>query len=413
MASTLNKLAMHSFLKTSNSDFVTTEYQKFMPECPSPGYFSEAELNAVFYDRKADILKENCCEFDYAQGVVKLTDKQAIETSRSVTIEMVKKLGKSVISSNAIGTSLPCCMFEPRSEIDRFGELWRLIAYYYTKAGNITDKIERMKLVATAEIAGNYLSMRKMKSFNPLLGETFECFTSDGSQISLEQISHHPPITAYYAEGPKKCYTHSGSEEVDGSFQGNSLLISMKSRGSLKFKDNQEIIWIKRPSIKIGGIMFGETCMLIKGPCIFMDKKNKIKCAIFFDYGEKKGMFTTSKTVSKDKVEGIIYIPKEGGEFSGSERRVSELKDIKTEIARIKGSWFENVAINDVNYWHVDKIMPLKIILPKNPLPSDCRYREDMIYLRRKNVSYADAWKDALEIRQRQDRAQREKYSKK
>lgn len=40
------------------------------------------------------------------------------------------------------------------------------------------------------------------KPFNPILGETFQAVLSDGSEIFLEQISHHPPISAYQLDGP-------------------------------------------------------------------------------------------------------------------------------------------------------------------------------------------------------------------
>ena len=38
------------------------------------------------------------------------------------------------------------------------------------------------------------------KPFNPLLGETYEIFENDGLKLISEQISHHPPVTAYYGE---------------------------------------------------------------------------------------------------------------------------------------------------------------------------------------------------------------------
>ncbi len=40
------------------------------------------------------------------------------------------------------------------------------------------------------------------KPFNPILGETWQASLSDGSQMFMEQISHHPPVTAFNLEGP-------------------------------------------------------------------------------------------------------------------------------------------------------------------------------------------------------------------
>ena len=40
------------------------------------------------------------------------------------------------------------------------------------------------------------------KPFNPILGETWEAGLPDGTQIFIEQISHHPPISAFQMNGP-------------------------------------------------------------------------------------------------------------------------------------------------------------------------------------------------------------------
>ena len=39
--------------------------------------------------------------------------------------------------------------------------------------------------------------------------------------------------------------------------------------------------------------------------------------------------------------------------------------------------------------WHIDKIEPMIPLPVPNALPSDCRYREDLIWLSRENEAYA------------------------
>jgi hypothetical protein len=43
---------------------------------------------------------------------------------------------------------------------------------------------------------------RWRKPFNPILGETWQARLSDGSSIFLEQICHHPPVSAFHMDGP-------------------------------------------------------------------------------------------------------------------------------------------------------------------------------------------------------------------
>jgi hypothetical protein len=40
------------------------------------------------------------------------------------------------------------------------------------------------------------------KPFNPILGETWQASLSDGTTMLMEQISHHPPVSAFHMEGP-------------------------------------------------------------------------------------------------------------------------------------------------------------------------------------------------------------------
>jgi len=40
------------------------------------------------------------------------------------------------------------------------------------------------------------------KPFNPILGETWQAHLADGTSIFLEQISHHPPVSAFQLTGP-------------------------------------------------------------------------------------------------------------------------------------------------------------------------------------------------------------------
>ena len=61
---------------------------------------------------------------------------------------------------------------------------------------------------------------RTRKPFNPILGETYELVTPNFRFVS-EQVSHHPPISAYFAEG--KGYTTTANTNVKNYFWGSSL----------------------------------------------------------------------------------------------------------------------------------------------------------------------------------------------
>ena len=56
-----------------------------------------------------------------------------------------------------------------------------------------------MKLVTLFYIGMSNLYLKILKPFNPILGETFEC-SFGGIPVYTEQISHHPPISAFYCK---------------------------------------------------------------------------------------------------------------------------------------------------------------------------------------------------------------------
>jgi hypothetical protein len=75
---------------------------------------------------------------------------------------------------------------------------------YLTMAAKETDPAERIKHILSFILAPTWvnptvLSMRS--PLNPILGETLQREFKTGEKLFCEQISHHPPITAYALNG--------------------------------------------------------------------------------------------------------------------------------------------------------------------------------------------------------------------
>lgn len=103
--------------------------------------------------------------------------------------------------------TLPVSFNEPTSLLQRVAEDMEYTDLLDTAADRI-DSTERMVYVA-AFAASEYASTigRVAKPFNPLLGETYEYVRPDkGYRFFIEQVSHHPPIGAAWAESPKWDY---------------------------------------------------------------------------------------------------------------------------------------------------------------------------------------------------------------
>ena len=114
---------------------------------------------------------------------------------------------KSMIGKDMTKMTLPVSFNEPTSLLQRVAEDMEYTDLLDTAADRV-DSTERMVYVA-AFAASEYASTigRVAKPFNPLLGETYEYVRPDkGYRFFIEQVSHHPPIGAAWAEAPKWDY---------------------------------------------------------------------------------------------------------------------------------------------------------------------------------------------------------------
>ena len=131
------------------------------------------------------------------------------------------------IVKNAIGKDLtripvPVNFCEPLSMVQRFAEEMEY-ADLLNRASECEDPMVRLQYVAAFAVSG-YASTdcRVTKPFNSLLGETFEnVCAKDGYRYLSEQVSHHPPITAIWAEGPR--WRLQGEVKVKNKFWGKSM----------------------------------------------------------------------------------------------------------------------------------------------------------------------------------------------
>lgn len=114
---------------------------------------------------------------------------------------------KSMIGKDMTKMTLPVSFNEPTSLLQRVCEDMEYADLLDTAADR-ADSTERLVYVA-AFAASEYASTigRVAKPFNPLLGETYEYVRPDkGYRFFIEQVSHHPPIGAAWAEASKWDY---------------------------------------------------------------------------------------------------------------------------------------------------------------------------------------------------------------
>ncbi|KHO00199.1 oxysterol binding protein [Metarhizium album ARSEF 1941] len=181
---------------------------------------------------------------------------------------------KSMIGKDMTKMTLPVSFNEPTSLLYRCGEDMEY-ADLLDLAAERHDSIERLIYVA-AFAASEYASTigRVAKPFNPLLGETFEYVRPDKNyRFFIEQVSHHPPIGAAWAESPN--WEYWGESAVKSKFYGKSFDINPLGTWFLKLRPTaggkEDLYTWKKVTSSVIGIITGNPTVDNYGP---MEIKN-------------------------------------------------------------------------------------------------------------------------------------------
>lgn len=167
---------------------------------------------------------------DYANkstGGVDFKNKEVISLLRSSGYEILKQIGKKIISGdfNLTTISFPIKVMIPMTILQTIAKSVFQFPIYLNLASLQIDPLEKFKFVIVATMSCYHSSSYILKPMNPILGETFETLFEDGSKIYLEQTSHHPPISHFLMIGPNNFYKFHGFSNFKSSAGLNSLKV--------------------------------------------------------------------------------------------------------------------------------------------------------------------------------------------
>ena len=127
---------------------------------------------------------------------------------------------KEFVGRDLTRITMPIFVNEPLSFMQRISESF----LHHTLMQKIIEKnpIERLEyFAANYALFQSSHTYRTLKPFNPLLGETYELRNEEkGFFFVAEQVSHHPPITAFYLQTPR--FRGNASLGYSLNFWGNS-----------------------------------------------------------------------------------------------------------------------------------------------------------------------------------------------
>ncbi|WFD17879.1 hypothetical protein MCAP1_000088 [Malassezia caprae] len=246
----------------------------------------------------------------------------------------------SLISQLRIGkdlskVTLPTFVLEPRSMLERVTDFLSHPDILFD-ADRMENPEERFLAILTYYMSGWHIKPKGVKKpYNPVLGEFFRCtYTypngTHGVYIA-EQVSHHPPISAYYYVSPENNVLIYGDLRPKSKFLGNSAATIMggESRVVLLNKLADGEYTISMPNMYARGIMFGKMVFELGDQSNVTNVANDISCHIDF---KVKGYFGGTYNAIGAK---INHHGRTTGELTGKWSEAMEYKDTQTGKSRV------------------------------------------------------------------------------
>ncbi|XP_049782950.1 oxysterol-binding protein-related protein 8 [Schistocerca nitens] len=250
--------------------------------------------------------------------------EELAEENKSLIWYLVKQVRPGMDLSKVV---LPTFILEPRSFLDKLSD-----SYYHadilSQAVLEDDAFTRMKGVVKWYLSGLYKKPKGLKKpYNPILGETFRCYwehpNSSRTFYIAEQISHHPPVSAFYVTNRRDGFCISASILAKSKFYGNSTSAILDGVAVLTFLPRGEDYSITIPYAHCKGILMGTLTMELGG-------KVTIEC-------EKTGY----RTEIEFKLKPFLGGAEQTNMISG------QLKLGKETLATLDGYWDSSVFIKD------------------------------------------------------------------
>jgi len=319
-------------------------------------------------------------------------DEAELKRQRGVAWELLKGVGNSLLEGkDLVNTTLPIHLFEPRSFLERLTDTWAYAPRFLSAAGASVDPVERLKNVVAFAISGLHLLSTSRKPFNPIIGETYQALFPDGTEVFCEQSTHHPPASNWEVIDKNHTFHFWGYGIWSASCRGNTIKGTQKGPNNIDFADGSRVSYTL-PDVNIKGVMWGERVIELGGTMVFTDETNSIACEVIFNpnaVGFVRSFFKKAKDPA-DTITGEIY------------RTTSRKRTEADTICQIEGSWLTHLDIGGKKYWDI-KMVPSGVSPHPNPLPSDCRYREDLMALKVNDFEKGKEYKIMLEERQRSE----------
>ncbi|KRZ76964.1 Oxysterol-binding protein-related protein 6 [Trichinella papuae] len=224
----------------------STEVGMIQPVAFDAEMLNEVSEATTSDEESSDILDEDDCDAadvnkDFVMPDVKPPSRISLPASvQSINIS-IWNLFRQCIGKSLISISLPVAVFEPLNVLQVLCEEMEY-SNLLDQASEEQNPYRRLALVCCFALSRycNTIYRTGRKPFNPVLGETYEYIRQDlGWKFISEQVSHHPPVSACYADS--KSWQMTETLGASAKIWGGSLEIKPDMSLQLFLKKHEEI----------------------------------------------------------------------------------------------------------------------------------------------------------------------------
>ncbi len=301
---------------------------------------------------------------------------------------------KGAVGKDLNRFTVPVFFNEPISSLQKFVEFFQYVDLF-NKGANEINPFLRLAYCACFCI-GEFVidNARQAKFFNPLLFETYEYIDNDlDYRVFAEQVSHHPAISACYAEGNGWNF-YSNTNAVLKFLITGRLEINAIGKTYISFTRFNDNISFTKPKVVVRNLIFGTITIDVEGKFTVNNENGDI-CEIDM-IPCTTGIKGQLNGIIKDVLGNIKY------NIYGNWTECIYIEDYITKKKDI--IWKVIPALGKENYYFQPITCDLNNLTEemKNCLPrTDSRFRPDQRLMENQEIEEAGEEKHRLEEKQR------------
>jgi hypothetical protein len=278
-------------------------------------------------------------------------ENKAILKQKSVFLELLKQIKPGV---ELYRISIPTFILHPVSLLERISSTSVMNSCMNNWEG-VSAEFRMLKIVGWLTAQFRNIPREGIdgsKPYNPIRGEIFNCSwdydDKSTTHFTGEQVSHHPPISAFYSYNVKKGIVFDGFMEPKTSFSIGSAATNCVGRYTVRGIRLGEVYNCVMASVTATGLLWGKKEIVVTGDLTVSCQKTGLDAKVTFG--------------SKNKISGVVTKEKE---------KLFIIDGVLTEHVKV-----QNVATKQIYMLYDLKTLvqpPIKVVPLVNQVENESR----------------------------------------